>query len=228
MAIVEFPHSPARFLAGEERARAVKCLRTYYAEYSGAWFERLSDLAHPFLFTASDFVAVSTLGVIVPPRVAIWLLEGAGREAAASLLTAIPVGVPIWEATDEILDEGSPAHQLWELLQERQWGRPDRANGVGPVTAGKLLAAKRPDLVPIWDQWVDDALGRVDNFWLAIRYALMDTSFRAILAETRDEADLPSTPSLLRILDIVVWMRHYGHGESGDDTVRDMPPVSLP
>jgi hypothetical protein len=128
---------------GEEREWAVRSLRSYYREYSGGWFERLSDRAHPFAFQAGDIVAVSTLGVAVPAEASIWLLDDAGRDATASLLSAIPHGVGIWEADETDLDAVSAAQRLWELL--------DRRPGIGPVIAGKLMAARRPELIPVWD-----------------------------------------------------------------------------
>lgn len=204
---------PSSFVAGDAHPGAVACLRSYYLDdYSGAWFERLADREHPFCFSARDIVAVSTLGVDVPARASIWLLAGAGRDATAALLCAIPLGTAIWDAGEDVLDEDSSASQLWELLRTQ--------SGVGPVLAGKLMACKRPELIPIWDQWVGDALKPAGSFWLAMRAAFRDRTLRHDLASVRDEADLPCSPSLLRTLDVIVWMRRYGHVDSDDEDVR--------
>lgn len=215
-----FPFDPARLLQGEEREWAVRSLRSYYREYAGGWFERLPNRDHLFTFDARDIVAVSLLGVDVPAWTSVWLLDGPGRDATASLLAAIPHGVPIWEADESVLSSDSAAQRLWDLFL--------RCPGVGPVIAGKLLATKRPELIPVWDQWIDAALGRVDNFWLTMRDVFADAELRADLAAIRDEAKLPCMPSLLRTLDVIVWMRRYGHKDSTDEELRLREFVSDP
>jgi Family of unknown function (DUF6308) len=57
----------------------------------------------------------------------------------------IPVDVEIVDVDPQKLSAESPAGQLWELLRGAR-------DGVGPTRTSKLLAAKRPRLLPIWDK----------------------------------------------------------------------------
>jgi hypothetical protein len=65
-----------------------------------------------------------------------------------SFLREIPWSLDIWQVRRLDLDVGSSASDLHELLCS------DAVPGIGWVTAGKLLAAKRPRLVPILDKEV--------------------------------------------------------------------------
>lgn len=166
------------FFLGEERELAIKALGSYCKgrmsgppegpRFSGAYFDQLADPDHPDRFMPTDLVAVTMLSVEVPAHAAIWILD-AGQQELSQLLQEVGPDRDIWEATDEELADGSPAHRLWRVLQ----GLP----GVGVVTAGKLLAAKRPSLIPIWDSHVAAALGPPrGHFWLAMRDSLRSST----------------------------------------------------
>ena len=64
------------FTAGEAET-ASKNIRAYFdpkLPFTGSQFELLADTDHPNEITANDIVAVSTLSVTIPPKVAVWLL----------------------------------------------------------------------------------------------------------------------------------------------------------
>src|ERR1700722_15761536 len=75
---------------------------------------------------------------------------------------------------------------------------------------GKLPARKRPRLIPVWDNVVRCAFGRPQSAWLWLDDMLRqkDAALLQLLAETREDAGLTEEISLLRTLDVVVWMRH--------------------
>jgi hypothetical protein len=77
----------------------------------------------------------------------------------SALLRHIPATLALGEpgARVHVLDS-SPADQAWHLLDAR--------DGVGWVIAGKLLARKRPHLIPVWDHVVRCAMGYPENAWL--------------------------------------------------------------
>jgi Family of unknown function (DUF6308) len=188
---------------------AVDCLKRYYAmhgdepRYTGSRFESMAALnPDPNTLAPADFLAVSMLSVDVPAEAAIRLLE---RDAAtvSRLLLEIPVDVDIVDVDPEMLDADSPAGQLWDVLRR---GR----DGLGPTTTSKLLAAKRPRLLPIWDSFVEHATGlSTVGYWRKFQYVLADEQ-RFVwewLGELRSLAtSIPKSTPELRILDVILWM----------------------
>ncbi|MDP9389469.1 MAG: DUF6308 family protein [Actinomycetota bacterium] len=181
--------------------------------YTGARFEQFADGANPNTFTASDVVAVSMLSVTVPPRAAIRLVsDGAANE----WLRAIPTDELIWTVEPSVLHEGSASWELWHFLRNLE--------DVGRVTAGKLMAAKRPQLIPIYDQHVGAALRPPRRaFWLAMRRSIEDAHDLVEAAVKAAGVDV----SPLRAVDIVVWMHQHGWRYSGG-AVGEPPPVAGP
>lgn len=179
--------------------------------YTGAQFERFAKTPENEV-TADDLIAVSCLSVHVPARAALAFLgEYAGE--IGSLLSAIPADraleeVPIDEH-ESLFGPGSPTESLWRLLRadgEQRWG-------VGPTTASKIMARKRPALIPIYDSVVGKLTGftRPGGTWWAWHEAFAPNSAQTAsdlvprLQELRGEAGLADI-SLLRILDVVLWM----------------------
>ncbi len=177
-------------------------LRKYYGgRYTGSLFDTAQELASttPHSFTASDIAAVATLSVPMSGRAVSGLL---GKSADLSRqLAAVRTDLDLASATDEDL---APLFDLQATL--------DGIHDVGHVTRSKLLAHKRPRLVPIRDQYVLRALaGRPGGrFTVPLRDALAsDPSITARLAELRTEVEPPAI-SDLRVLDVVVWMSVHG------------------
>jgi len=191
------------------RDEAVEHLRRYFAPVSGTtgWagsrFERLAgggdrpDTADRF--TADDLVAVSLLSVSVPPHGAIQLLESRADEFAR-LLAEIPHDLELVDV-ESIPDDWAP-NRLWTALRD--------IHGIGWVTAGKLLARKRPRLIPVYDTVVQAAVEPTASFWEALRAALRadDRALHRHLLSLRDEAGIGDDISALRVFDVVVWMHH--------------------
>jgi Family of unknown function (DUF6308) len=207
-----------------EDEQAVKDLQAYFAPsaapgqmpaFSGSRFEFLAgggdrqEVAD--LITAEDLVAVSTLSVDVPGAVALALLEGELGQEVGRLLAQVPIDVTIADpAALELFADRSPLQQAWSLLQ--------RPTGMGYVITSKLLARKRPHLVPVYDSVVRCALGAPEGMWrwLARHFADTDAGLAEHLEAVRERAGVPSGVSTLRVLDVIVWMRHRSaHRRSG-------------
>lgn len=196
--------------------RSVPDLRTYFGIgtppgspiFSGRRFESLGLKDHreddnSNRFTAADLLAVQCLSVTVPIEIAIDLLEGELGQQISDRLSRIPPDVDLGTAESRsLVQDEADADQAWHLLTAQ--------DDVGFVTAGKLLARKRPRLIPVWDHVVRCALGRPDNAWVWLddRLRERDAVLRSQLQRLHDEAELAETVSLLRTLDVVVWMRH--------------------
>jgi hypothetical protein len=161
----------------------------------------------PNAVVAQDIITVSMLSVNVPARASLWLLEE-GSTRVAELLSAIPTGLAIWE-DDAQISEGSPADTLWREVQAC-------APGMGPTLTSKLLAAKRPHLLPVLDSVVQKTLFTgsdvIHDYWELWREELRGPDgevLRQAVEEVRSEADYDGQTSILRIIDIVVWTLNH-------------------
>ncbi|MFF7988833.1 DUF6308 family protein [Kitasatospora xanthocidica] len=212
-----------------DREESLRLLRTYFTRrrkrgdlrYSGAHFERLdggSDRAAVAdRFTAADLVAVTMLSVRVEPHGAVDLLtdpEGHWHR----LLSAIPHDARLEDpASDALVAPGGPAWELWERLADPAKAYAAKPDDVGPVIAGKLLARKRPHLIPVYDSRIKAVFRRprTDHaFWADLAAALRADggAFRADLAALRAEARIGEEIGVLRVLDVIGWM-HQGERE---------------
>ncbi|MGV0109949.1 DUF6308 family protein [Arthrobacter sp. CP30] len=209
---------------------AAELVRRYYLPIEGNTTPRagtrFDDWAgggdHPDVadrITADDLVAVSFLSVDIRGRAAIGLLEKHADEVT-DLLRKIPVDVDLWDAELERLNSPSgPEYELWNLLRGRKYGKW----GIGPTRASKIMARKRPRLIPIYDSVVRPLMGLENSGgqWTVWHAALTnDTALPGRLERIREAAGAPATISVLRVMDIVLWMHGIEIGlkpESDDD-----------
>ena len=152
----------------------------------------------PYRITTDDLLAVTFLDVAVSPPAARALL-GPNAQHITDLLWAVPSEVDLWTASKEDLDR---AERVWDFL--------DSLPGVGPVTAGKLLARKRPRLIPIVDSVVETLLEwPPDRYWMTLCEVLADQDVQAKVEALRPPG-LDQRVSTLRLLDVALWMRGSG------------------
>jgi hypothetical protein len=161
-----------------------------------------------YQITAEDLLAVSMLSVPVVRYYALHVLDYRGREISG-LLAQVPVDVKLADDEAEgLIAQGGHAWELWELLREIK-PRPRDRNHLGPVAAGKLLARKRPHLLPVYDSHVKQVLKRPRNdqaWWHDLRRQLTrDDALVSELEAVRARADAGHL-SLLRTFDIMCWM----------------------
>jgi Family of unknown function (DUF6308) len=182
------------------------------AEYSGSYFERLGGGGDrpevAYQITAEDLLAVSMLSVPVVGYYALHVLDYRGREISG-LLARIPLGVTLTDdEADHLIAEGGPAWELWELLRGIK-PRPQDKKHLGPVAAGKLLARKRPQLLPVYDSHVKEVLRRPSNdqaWWSDLRCELTKDGALVRELETVRARAGAGHLSLLRTFDIMCWM----------------------
>ena len=201
----------ARLLNNTEQCLAD--LSRYVDRYTGSYFDTTGRRASedwadpsPDRLTMEDIQSTALLSVSLKPVTTIALLEQNDR--LTGLLAQIPTDLDLAAAPDAdepwtgFWVEAAEAHSI---LRE--------VNGVARTVASKLLARKRPALLPVWDTRVSGILGTagVDNDW-----QLMQSVFRAhqpalksLLRElTARFPDVDRVRALteLRVLDIVLWM----------------------
>ena len=189
---------------------AVALLRRYYGNsyldgrcYTGAFFDSWAPqnrIADSNRFTADELVAITFLSVAVK--------AGAARELLvtraglfAELLDAVG---PDRDLVDEA--DGLTPDAPILLLEDELRGVTD----VGRTIATKLMARKRPRLVPIYDVVIGRVLNTVSTHRDPIREALRADSgaLHTRLLTIRSAAALPDDISALRVLDVISWM--YG------------------
>ncbi len=190
---------------------ALDYLREYYCQrpgtplgayYTGARFDvwdstgtRDSDADR---FTADDLVAVSFLSVAVPPKAAWELLKG--RPAEFNSLLAEVSDRDLVDVDPRDINDTWPAWRLWEELRELR--------GVDWVIAGKLLARKRPGLIPVYDRVVKTVTGGDRNYWVPFCKELRadGKALHHRLLRLHEAADVPAAVPVLRVFDVIAWM----------------------
>lgn len=207
------------------KAQALTHMGNYFADcdsgrpaYSGSRFETFAgggDQGHPHRVTSEDLVAVSMLSVHVPAQAALGIM-GSLAEEVQSQLMKLPLDVHFEDLNDAdfelLLGEQGPASRVWTLLRQ-----PAARWGVGQTTASKILARKRPHLIPIYDSVVAGATGLRSsaNHWTRWHTAFHGQGGQRgldLLREIRIESGQIHL-SLLRVLDIVIWMDRRGPRE---------------
>ena len=210
-----FTHSPLEYLQAENLEEAASDLTSYFDSFTGSRFEHLADSDTPNSITARDIVAVSTLGVDVPAHVSIWILEE-GAPAVSRELRAIPVDQDIWDPSADLGPSG-PANRLWDLLRGAHWA--DQHGGMGDTKTSKLLATKRPRLIPINDSRTEALLypGEPTDTWLAWRreFQANGGDLALVIDHLRRHEPRSEQLSALRVLDVVLWFQARR---------RDLPP----
>lgn len=186
---------------------------TEYFDRQGAYAGELFNTCLPNeanTIDASDLFATTLLNVEIDVRRARHILDEQ-RSEISRLLNEIPPTLAIFEA--EPYPDGkiwAAADQLWTLLKGG-W----KGTGDATVIAGKILARKRPHLIPIADRVVIRAVASPSGgFWAAMQKAFEKDDLLQILEGYRAEvASIPALSSAreitdvstLRLLDVILW-----------------------
>lgn len=180
--------------------------------YTGAAFDTYGR-NDPFAVTPDDLIAVTMLSIPINESSTSGIRPSAilGIQARAdevrSLLNELPVDRDLHTLTqddfDRWLGSDSPGNALYELMRQHI--------SLPRVATHKLLARKRPLLLPIRDTVVERALGlthRNDGWWRPWWIALSTDDLLVLrLQEIRERAAAPHL-SLLRVADIVMWLQN--------------------
>jgi Family of unknown function (DUF6308) len=167
----------------------------YYTDpgFAGMTFSNLGRNP-PSEITADDLLAVTLLDITWRPQVVRFLL-GSHQAELSQMLAAISDNIDLWDAGDDV---GKRIDLLWEALMA--------VDGIGTASATKLLARKRPRLCPISDSVVNRAVAVPGRTWDVLRCLLQDPAARAQVEALRPAA--ATGASLLRILDVILWVSH--------------------
>ncbi len=163
----------------------------------------------PDEFTSADLLSTGLLSVHVPGKAIVQILERA-REELNGLLTQLPADVDLHDLSDSgftryLGDTSSPGYLLWDAIRGNTAKQPV---GMGPTLTSKLLARKRPRLIPVWDSKIESARGLTGsrNHWVWMRQILQGDGGRLARRLERIREDSGQIGlSLLRTFDIAVW-----------------------
>jgi hypothetical protein len=196
-------------LQSEDDDAALRLLTRYFGSvigdagsYTGAAWDDWDPSGRRELdldeFTAEDCMAVTLLSVNIPGRAAHSLLVK-DRARYHALLAAVGPDRDLVEVSGPITDDW-PATLLYRAVRELP--------KVGRTKASKLLARKRPALIPIWDTVIGGVTQAGDHFWEPLRQQLRanDAALHRRLLRLRYQANLTSSVTALRVFDVVCWM----------------------
>lgn len=191
-------------------------VRDYLADYTGRAFNTYGRNI-PIAITSDDLIAVTMLSISINnaraslhPSAILALRDRSDR--IEELLRQLPTDRALHtlnrDEADGWLSHTGSAHGLYRLLHDEA--------GIPRVAAHKLLARKRPLLIPVRDTKVEAALGltSADNgCWWQAWWSALNThpDIVAGLHAIGDAAEAPHLP-LLRVADIVIWMRAMSSG----------------
>lgn len=161
--------------------------------FAGRDFDHLGSNP-PDRVTIDDLLAASLLDISWPPLVVRKVLNELSTPISRNLAD-IGQETDFWDASDQEL---RAADDLWFTLV----GLKD----VDKAKASKLMARKRPRLVPISDEVVVAAIGARGETWPVIRQCLQDESFRDTILVLRGKGS--EDASVLRLLDVAPWTLH--------------------
>ena len=206
----------SQLLIGNNQAQAVqnaaKVVNDYHSgTLTGPAFDSYGD-NDPYRITSDDLIAITMLSIAIRESSSSSLRPTSIRmlksyqSAIADKLSDLPADRDLHSLTsaefDRWLGPGSSGDSLYWLLRNDV--------SIPRVAVYKLLARKRPLLMPIRDTVVEKALKQTASaWWRPWRDALAsDPTLVRDLADIRESAHRPHL-SLLRVADIVIWMRNW-------------------
>jgi len=190
---------------------ALDLVKNYLATATGRFFETYGlGETSPNRITSADLVAVTFLSMDVSPRTRSGFLPAHAIELAehegqiSRLLESIPADLELHcvppDRYDELLGPASAASRLFSLLTD--------ILGEGrSVARHKLLARKRPGLIPVSDSKTRQQLWGWGVWWRPWWEALTDDpKIVKQLGDIRQKAGTPAAHlSILRTADIIIW-----------------------
>lgn len=202
-------------------------LQRYYAGllgngmgFEGGWWDGFdpSRTRHssPDEFTSDDLLATSLLSVPIDPS-AVILIVGERTHDLTLALKTLGGDRDLASLSDSEVRHLEDNSTIWNTLRS--------IKSIGPTTASKLIARKRPNLIPIFDQVISEAVygGTSIDQWKRLHAALTadDAALNERLKSLRALAQLPEWISPLRIFDVIAWLDGSGKAmdilATGDD-----------
>ena len=206
-------------LRPENATAAIRLLEAYYAGplggttlFEGGWWDDF-DPSHTRessqdVFTADDLLSASLLSAPIEASAVLQIVH----DKASQLSTAL-------KALGEDRDLADLDAMETETLESSSaiWRELRSVPHIGPTRASKLIARKRPRLVPVYDEVVGNAVygGTSVGQWTRLHTALTanDRHLAKHLVSLHQRASLPDYVSPLRVFDVLAWLDGSGRAE---------------
>ena len=208
----------------DQRFSPADALSTYFhgtpRQFSGSLFDSFGGGGdRPEVedrITSEDLLAVAAVNAAMPAAVTNQLLSEPLSSRLTAHLRQLATDIDLWDAGDEVLAVASEAFEQIRSIQPVVSGY-----GGGWAAAYKLLARKRPRLMPLYDAKVRRVANLADgaSWWLSLRHAMHvdgeDNEVRYRVCAAMRDADTGYV-SVLRGLDVILW----SYANSCHSTVR--------
>lgn len=181
-------------VADDEEALKIALINHWAS--SASQFDRLSQQTDQARIEPLDIIATTALGPPIPAEQAAWILDDVGQWLTTEILADVPTDVVLSTA------DVSTVHRVADLFNLLR----TEAKLTRSATT-RLLAAKRPALVPIDDAMTRRALryAKSDLWWSPWREAIDDDlaqKVRTVRDQAASQATGVETLSVMRVLDI--------------------------
>jgi len=169
--------------------------------------------------TREDVLAVTAVNAPVPAAVASLLLTQPASGRLVTWLRRLPTDIDLWDAEDDTL---ATATKAWDEIRTIYEDGTSSGADVG-FAANKLLARKRPRLIPLYDEKVRGVVHLAEgaSWWFSLRDAMRvdgeDNEVRFRVCAAMREADVGYV-SVLRGLDVILW----SYASFGDDRTPEL------
>ena len=175
--------------------------------YTGKFFEHYSALCKTDSFDGNNVSAAICLSITGS---GFWVSSLMNENFDLKPLETLKYK-DITETPDDYFGDSSPFKDLYEKMQ--------KINGVGPVTATKLLASNAPHLFPVRDRDVAglfESSKKQEPFtyleWCTkMREIMKDENvndlLKNFLKDLKSRVEMQNPPSLLRVFDVIFWSR---------------------
>ena len=182
--------------------------------FTGSFFEKYSEKSDLNCFDGNDVSAAISLSIT---GASYWVASLLNEEIDLSVFTKFEYGVCISEVRIDFFDDP----QISKI-----YGQLKSLNGISRVTASKLLASKRPNLFPIFDNDVSSLFLHSDGKswqqkgsyldwckkWQEI---VADKTVSNFLAQLLKDKSYVCQP--LRALDVVFWLEGFDRDNGTGD-----------
>ena len=171
--------------------------------FTGSFFEEYSKKSDQKCFDGNDISAVISLSI---PGAGYWVASLLNEKINLAYFSMLEYNTCISEVGEDFFDQP----QMIEIYEKLK-----KINGIGRVAASKLLASKRPNLFPVFDNDVSSLFLHSDGISWQERGSYLDwcKSWRNVMAENKIKnllSDISTkTNSVcqpLRALDVIFWL----------------------